>query len=163
MKRFTAVVLSAVMMLALFAGCGKSKDPGTAEGKNPAVADIYDSVAKAIGEENLPNLAEGTAQTLSDFYGIKEDEVAEFAFYMPMMNVQADEIFIAKAAKDKMSAIEAGIEKRKIDLDTTWKQYLPDVYETVKGAQVVKNGEYIMYVVSEHADKAVEAFNTATK
>lgn len=163
MKRFMAALLSVMMVATLFAGCGKKTDEPVAGGKTPAVADVYEAVVKAIGEENLPGLIDGDAAILEQFYGLKEEEVVEYSFHMPMMNVQADEIFIAKVEGGKTEAVEAAIEKRKADLDATWKQYLPAVYEIVQKAQVVKNGDYVMFVVSEHADKAVEAFNEQTK
>ena len=68
-----------------------------------------------------------------------------------------------KVKKGKMADAEAGITQRQEDLDATWSQYLPDVYETVKDARVVKNGNYILFVVSEKADEAVSAFDEMTK
>ena len=80
-----------------------------------------------------------------------------------MMNVRADEFLVAKVKEGEMEAVEAGIAQRQEDLDATWSQYLPDVYETVKDARVVKNGNYILFVVSDSADDAVAVFDEMTK
>ena len=41
--------------------------------------------------------------------------------------------------------------------------YLPDQLELVEKSQIVVNGNYVLYVVSEHADAIVAAFNELTK
>ena len=80
-----------------------------------------------------------------------------------MINVKAEEVFVAKVKDGKMDAVKEGIEKRQADLDAQWKQYLPDQYELVEKAQTVVNGNYVLFVVSEHADDIVGVFNEMTK
>jgi hypothetical protein len=77
------------------------------------------------------------------------------------MNVSAEEFFMAEVKEDKMKDVEAGIAKRIESLKQTWEQYLPDQYELVKNAKTVKVGNYILFVVSENADKAEELFTQA--
>ena len=78
------------------------------------------------------------------------------------MNVHADEILVMKVKEGNMEDVEAGIAQRQEDLDATWAQYLPEVYEVVQDARVVKNGQYILFVVSSYADEAVAAFDEMT-
>ena len=80
-----------------------------------------------------------------------------------MINVKAEETFVAKVKDGKMDAVKEGIEKRNADLVEQWKMYLPDQLELVEKSQIVVNGNYVLYVVSEHADAIVAAFNELTK
>ncbi|WP_458863200.1 DUF4358 domain-containing protein [Acidaminobacterium chupaoyuni] len=160
LKKLLALSLSLAALCGMFAGCQKSSESSE---KSPAPKDIYQKIVKEIGEENMPALSEADADTLKTFYGISSDDLEAYTLQIPKMNVKADEFFIAKVKEGKMDAVKEGIEKRKADLDNTWKQYLPDVYETVKNAQTVENGSYILFAVSENAEKAVSVFNSETK
>ena len=75
----------------------------------------------------------------------------------------ATEYFIAQVKDGKMDSVKASLEARQDALDQQWSQYLPEQYELVKNYQLVTNGNYVLFVVSEYADEAVSAFNTYTK
>lgn len=164
MKRFIALTLVAVMAVTLFAGCSKKNtDATTAAPKNPEVKDIWTKIEEKIGKDNMPSLMDADAEMISTFYYVKAEDIESYAVKFPMMNVKAEEYFLAKVKDGKMDAVKEGIEKRKADLDAQWKQYLPDQYELVKKAQTVINGNYILFAVGDNADKAVEVFNAETK
>ena len=82
---------------------------------------------------------------------------------MPMMNVQATEFFVAKAAAGQVETVKAAAVKRQADLDATWSHYLPAQYELVQNYKLVVNGDYVLFVVAENAQAAVDAFNSLTK
>lgn len=156
MKKLFCAALCAAMLFTL-SGC-------SANNKTTATPDsILQSILDEIGEDNLPALTAADDELLKNFYGIDSADLDSYALQMASMNVQADEFFIAKVKDGKMDAVKAGIEKRKQDLDNTWKQYLPAVYETVQNSKTVENGAYILFVVSENAAPAEKAFNDATK
>lgn len=158
MKKLTALLLTVLMAFALLAGCQK-----TEETKNPTCEEVLTAIKEAIGEDNLPMMGEIDDETLSILYGIEATDLLEdYRGAMAQMNVQADEILVMKVKEGSMEDVEAGIAQRQEDLDATWSPYLPEVYETVKDARVVKNGQYILFVVSNSADKAVEAFDEMT-
>ena len=158
MKKWMAVLLSAVLVLSL-AGCNKSSGKKDA----PPANEIVQTIVDKIGEDNLPGMMEGNDEILTSFYGINSADLDSYGLRMASINVRADEFFVAKVKSGKMDAVKEGIEKRKADLDNTWKQYLPDVYEIVKDSRVVENGDYILFVVSEQADTAETEFNSLTK
>lgn len=156
MKKITIIALCAVLALTTLAACGK-KDEVVAD---VPTADVLADIKEALGED-MPMMGEVDAATLETLYGIKASDVAEFSGMMAMINVRADEIVVFKAKDGKTDDIKAAIEKRKADLDALWSQYLPDVYEQVKNAQIVEKGDYVLFVVLPDAQKAVDAFNTA--
>lgn len=158
MKKLTALLLAALVSLSVLAGCQK------AEEKNPTCEEILEKINEAIGEDNLPDMQAIDDDVLSVLYGITSTDLLEdYRGSVALINVRADEILVMKVKEGKMADAEAGITQRQEDLDATWSQYLPEVYETVKDARVVKNGNYILFVVSEKADEAVSAFDEMTK
>lgn len=123
------------------------------------VQQVWDEIAK----QDLSNLTDLDADTLSALYGISASDLEEYICKMPLMNVKATEFFIAKVKDGKMDAVQAGAQKRQADLDAQWSTYLPDQYELVQDYRLVTNGNYLLFVVSEYADEAVTAFNAYTK
>lgn len=156
MKKLLCTALLAAMLFAL-SGCAANDKPAA----TPEA--ILQSILDEIGDDNLPALTAADDELLKNFYGIDSADLDSYALQMAAINVQADEFFIAKVKDGKMDTIKAGIEKRKQDLDNTWKQYLPAVYETVQNSKTVENGGYILFVVSENAATAEKVFNDATK
>lgn len=124
-----------------------------------AVQATWDEIAKL----DLPSLSDMDADTLSALYGIDSADLVSFVFKMPLMNVQATEFFIAEVKDGKMDTVKACVEKRQADLEAQWSQYLPEQLELVQNYQLVTNGNYILFAISEHADDAVAAFNACTK
>ena len=51
---------------------------------------------------------------------------------------------------------------RPADLEAQWSSYLPAQLELVQNYQLVINGNYILFAVSEYAEEAVEIFNSYT-
>ena len=158
MKKWTALVLCALLGTALLAGCkGGEKEPDVTP------EEILNKIVETVGEDDLPQMTDIDDDALSTLYGIDYNVLEDYRGKTAMINVRADEFFVAKVKEGEMEAVEAGIAQRQEDLDATWSQYLPDVYETVKDARVVKNGSFILFVVSEKADDAVAVFDEMTK
>lgn len=124
-----------------------------------AVQSTWDDISKL----SLPNLTAMDDATLSAMYGINASDLEEYVCMMPLMGVHSTEFFIAEVKDGKMDTVKAGIAKRQADLDAQWSQYLPDQYELVKNYKLVTNGNYILFAVSEYADKAVSIFDSYTK
>ena len=124
-----------------------------------AVHSTWDDISKL----SLPNLTAMDDATLSAMYGINASDLEEYVCMMPLMGVHSTEFFIAEVKDGKMDTVKAGIAKRQADLDAQWSQYLPDQYELVKNYKLVTNGNYVLFAISEYADKAVSIFDSYTK
>ena len=121
---------------------------------------MWNEIAKS---SDLPSLSDVDAATLEAVYGISSDDLMDYVCKIPLINVTATEYFIAEVKDGKMDSVKASLEARQDALDQQWSQYLPEQYELVKNYQLVTNGNYVLFVVSEYADEAVSAFNTYTK
>lgn len=143
-----------------------SQSPAPAPSETPESSpetSVVTSVWNDIAKLDLPNLMDVDADTLSALYGIDSADLVEFVCKMPMMNVKATEFFIAQVADGRMDAVKAALEARQADLEAQWSQYLPDQLELVQNYQLVTNGNYVIFAVSEYAADAVDIFNTYTK
>ena len=161
MKKIIAFMLLTVMAVTLFAGCTKKEDTGatttgtTAAAKKVDVKDIFKKAEDKIGKEEIAANQDADAEMLETYYGIKEDLLDAYVLKFPLINVKAEEVFIAKVKDGKMEEVKKGIEQRKTALDEQWKQYLPDQYELVKNGKIFENGNYIMYVVTLSLESSI--------
>lgn len=124
---------------------------------------VVQSVWNDISALGIPSLTDVDAATLSALYGIDSADLEEYVCKIPLMNVQATEFFIAKVKDGKMDTVKSAVESRQADLEAQWSQYLPDQLELVQGYQLVVNGNYILFAISEYASDAVSIFNSYTK
>ena len=163
MKKFVALTLAGLMAVTMLFGCTKKEEKPKTDAKTPVLADVWKAIETDIGTDEIGSIMDADKDVLMQFYGISADDLDEYVLKVPMINVQADEYFIAKVKDGKMEDVKKGIDKRKADLDNTWKQYLPEVYEQVKNAKTVEVGNYILFAVGPHAEKAETIFNEQTK
>jgi hypothetical protein len=72
----------------------------------------------------------------------------------------ADELVIIEA-KDAsgVDKIKAGAEGRLSSQKSSFQDYIPEQFKRLDGAKIVTSGNYVMYVVSDNADKIVDKFN----
>jgi len=109
----------------------------------------------------MPEATELTPQIMDGYYeGFSELELNQCTIYIPTFNLSAEEIALIEVEdSEDMETVVEVLAKRKTNLESTWKDYLPDQYELVKNAKIVQNGSYIMFVASEHADEVETRFN----
>lgn len=106
---------------------------------------------------NLPGMRNSN-KDLESFFGLKTENYTEIASFLPMMNVKSTSLFIAKVADGKMAAAKTELETYLKNLTANFEHYLVDQYELAKNGKIVTEGEYILFVISEDNDKAVEMF-----
>ena len=145
-----------------------SQEPSAEPSQEPEPSEapgssVVQSVWNDIAALDIPSLADVDAATLTALYGIDSADLEEYVCKIPLMNVQATEFFIAQVKDGRMDAVKAGVEARQADLEAQWSQYLPDQLELVEGYQLVINGNYILFAISEYASDAVSVFNSYTK
>lgn len=166
MKKFIALITALVLMLALVgcSGDGKpSENPSTEPSTEPvaakSIADFWAEIAETYSD-NLPRTMELNDEDLQTMYGIDASKLEEYTAQLPMMNVHATEFFIAKVKDGEMDAVKDGIQSRLDTVDATWSSYLPEQYELVQNHQIVEEGNYILFVISEKAEAIADTFRT---
>lgn len=155
--------LKKLSVFLMFAFClGVVVSCGSKSGKTSLTTEqIYN---KAIEGVELPSLQKLSSGELESLFKIKSSDVEEFSVYVSLINVKASEIAIFKYQNDaQKNAITKGIETRLKDLDTTWKTYLPDQYELVKGVKKFNVGNVMGYVIADNVTKVISNIEKALK
>lgn len=157
MKKIVVTSLALALSLSLVA-CGQpstdtetSPSPSTSVSPSPEVDVQVDFEAFMTSLEKnvmMPALMSGDL-TFPD-YGFAQGDVEEFLVRVPMMAVSAAEYGIFKG---DTAAIQAGIEQRLAELEASWSTYLPEQLALVEACSIYTNGDYVMYIICEEADK----------
>ena len=108
MKKFTALSLALILVLSLFAGCSSKE---TASAKNPEVSEIVAKIDEVLaekngGEENMIAKMDGDDEMTSTFYYLNTEDLESYSLKFPMINVKAEETFVAKVKDGKMDAVK---------------------------------------------------------
>ena len=144
--------------------------PTPADGNStptPALPEEPAGVVQAVwdrieAEVELPSFMDMDSEVLTALYGIDSGDLEDYIGKVPLMNVQATEIFIARVKEGRMDAVRAGVEQRQADLQAQWSSYLPEQLELVENYKLVTNGDYLLFAVSYEADQLVQIFNDCT-
>ena len=138
MKRFTALLLAAFLLLSL-AACGGS-DGKTADPKT--LADDMLAALKAQGET-----MEVTGDTAANYYDLG-DAVKEYRIYLSTMYI-AEEVAVFQAADAKdADTLKTMCENRIAALRDSFDGYLPEEYTAVEeNAVVLAGGDIVALVV----------------
>ena len=122
--------------------------------------DIWNDIISKSGD-NLP--AKNVDDTyLEDTYGIKKEDVEDYRLFVIDDNTKSDEIFIAKVSKNKMDDVTDAIKNRQQVLETKWRDEDKDEYGKVSDYKLLKNGDYVLFVISDKVDDINKIFNEYT-
>lgn len=133
-----------------------------AETTSLSASELYNKVVTS--DLDMPNLMEMDSQFFADTYGIDTALLKSYKINMPMMMVHASEIavFELNNASDAQKVMD-GINKRVEGLKAQWGSYLPDQLELVNNYKTATKGNYVIFVVSEHASTIINQFNANVK
>ncbi|WP_138754353.1 DUF4358 domain-containing protein [Paenibacillus sinopodophylli] len=158
------IALGLVLTACSDAGSNNNAGGNTSANKEQSVVttkttkEIVDGMLAAIEQ---PALIDMNGDMVKQMFYIDPALMEEYTIMSPMMNVKTNEIalFKVKDAKD-IAAIEEGAKKRAADVQKTFETYLQDQYENAKNYKLVTKGNYVLFVISEEADKFLAAFDT---
>ena len=147
MKKIISVLLAAVMMTSLLAGCGSKE----------VDVDVKALVEEITTSVELPMGAMADDDTASQiFYLNLEEDVEQYGIYFTMINVSSANIAVVKAKEGKAENVKESLEKRKADMERSFEQYLPDQYEAAKNATVEVRGNYVIMVMLSEGKEDVQ-------
>ncbi|RJE89063.1 DUF4358 domain-containing protein [Paenibacillus sp. 1011MAR3C5] len=138
---------------------------GDGAGEGAAAADSAKGIVDAIlNKVEQPAQAPIEGDMVKDLYHLDPSILADYSIMTPLMNVKTNEVAVlrVKDAKD-VATVEEAVKKRAADVQKQFETYLQDQYENAKNFQVVKKGDYVLFVISESADDIVSEFNTLVK
>ena len=152
MKKIAAWLLAACVLL--LAGCG-----GAA--KSADLSAVKDSL---VAQFKLDEMMALSQDDLLDMYGIKPDDVKQYAALIARSSTSADEILLFEAKDaDAASRLKAQLDKRYQAKLNEAKDYLPDEYAKIAACQVAQNGNYVSLIVSPDAEAMTKLYQAAFK
>ena len=156
-KRIGSLILAigvGISVAMTFVGCSfGSKD---SDSNSLTAEEVLEKITKNIDE---PNQMDIDSDFFTDNYGIDKSILKSYVVRVPMGNEYVNEcaVFEVKDKKD-IEEVEEGIEKRSKILEDTWKNYIPEQYDLIKSGKIVTEGKYVLFVISENADKIEDNF-----
>ena len=152
MKKIAAWLLAACVLL--LAGCG-----GAA--KSADLSAVKDSLAAQFKLDEMMALSQ---DDLLDMYGIKPDDVKQYAALIARSSTSADEILLFEARDaDAASRLKAQLDKRYQAKLNEAKDYLPDEYAKIAACKVAQSGNYVSLIVSPDAEAMTKLYQAAFK
>lgn len=149
--RWAAVIAGLVILLVLFGG-------NSVSGADPQ--EVAQAVTDVIDMENM-QLADN--QMVKRFYGLDPADYEGCILYYPNTNMMAEEVLIVKL-KDisQQQTVSDAIEARLQTQKNTFEGYGVEQFDLLTNHAVVElRGNYVLFVVSDHAEAARKAFRGA--
>lgn len=149
--RWAAVIAGLVILLVLFGG-------NSVSGADPQ--EVAQAVTDVIDMENM-QLADN--QMVKRFYGLDPADYEGCVLYYPNTNMMAEEVLIVKL-KDisQQQTVSDAIAARLQTQKNTFEGYGVEQFDLLTNHAVVElRGNYVLFVVSDHAEAARKAFRGA--
>lgn len=145
-------LLFAVLSVVAFTGCSNSSTPANVD-LNSVMKDMKSQVT-------FTDTMDLTKDDLNSNYGIKSEDVKQFAALADTTGIKADELVMiegkdANAAKRIKTALDSRYQE-KINANIS---YLPEQYAIIKKCSVRQNGNYVSMLVSPNAEKIVKIYD----
>lgn len=160
MKKMILMLMTFTMVIA---GCGTQKAEEVNE-VNVPVSELMQVVSEQT-EMNTDqfyniNLKEDTET--AENLGIDPATIEEGQYMKAMMSVHADEFIILKASdSSKVEELKSALEKEVANQEQLWSTYLPEQYEKVQNHIIKQQGNYLILLISDDAEKMEQAFTNA--
>lgn len=153
MKKFLAIVLMIAMVLTLSA-CGGKKESAKS-------ANLGEVIAKFSFDGEMMSL---DAASMLDLYGIKAEDMKQFAATVNTSGIDCDEVILVEAVNaDAAARVKTALDNRyQAKLNET-ENYLPDEYAIIKTCSVTANGNYVAMIVAPNAADMVKVYNESFK
>lgn len=151
MKRIFSAILAAALLLSLAACGGGNKAPAApALKEGVTLKDVIDQVNDSY---QVAMSAEVDEAIVTDLLGLSADDVEEYAGYITMVMVSADNLIGIKAKEGKVETVQKALEARKDMVVQSFEQYLPSELEKSKAGKVVTLGDYVFLLIVGNMDK----------
>lgn len=153
MKRFIAIILAAMMLVAAFAGCG-----GTKEADLPAV------MTQINTQYDLSLTTINSADDLTKYYSINAADVKQFAAETNQDNNAAIEIVLVEAVDaDAATRVEGALTNRYNSIVQQYSAYTPEKLDMAKACKVTKDGNFVSMIISDDASGMLDIYNSSIK
>ena len=158
MQRMQRIVgLALILVIGILGGCSAR----SGDHEDRTASEVAARVAQAV---SLGGMQARDAEKLRKLYGIKADDIADFALYTAESNVKADELAIVKVkepgeADNVMNQIRHRIEAQTVK----FRDYRPEEFYLIDKHVLKSAGSFVFFAVSKEADRMEQAFDAALK
>ncbi len=152
MKKMITLLMALLTIFSL-AACGAGEEEAPA--KDYTAQEIFDAIKDAYGESFIPD-ADMVEEEYTETYGLNMDDVAEIKAQMAMISFHPDRIVVVKANEGKGEAVEKALTAARENLVQNGMWY-PANLAKVNASQVLRNGDYVVFMMLGAADENIEA------
>lgn len=149
------ILFAAILLCGMLTGCS---------GKNESAKDVpVHTIEERIKQAaSMDNMKKGDSSRLKKLYRLDPSEVQDFVLYTAESNVEANELAVIKLKQEiQAEGVKAKIMKRIEAQEVKLKDYRPEQFYLVEKHVLKVNGRYILFAVSEDAEKIERAFDEA--
>lgn len=143
MKRIFAALLAAALLLTA-AACGQKTPAAPTLKEGVTLQNVVDGIGEEIG---ITMPAEVDESILKDLIGIDPADVEEYAGYVTMVMVSADNLIAVKAKEGKVETVQNALATRQEMVIKSFEQYLPSELDKSKAGKVITIGDYVFLVI----------------
>ncbi|GIQ70404.1 DUF4358 domain-containing protein [Xylanibacillus composti] len=157
MKRFLPIMLAVSVVAQMLLGC--SGNSGASEELTAVEVGRYIQQAAS-----LDDMKQGDWEKLQKLFHIEAEKVEDFVLYTASSNVKADELAVIKAKDaNEVDTLIENIQKRIDAQSVKFQGYRPEEYYLIERHVLKTKGRFILFAVSEEADRMEEVFDEALK
>ena len=157
MKKLMALVLAAVMMTALLAGCGSKKE----EVKSVDLTAFYNTLAQEYGwdDNSMMNLPDDPELLEMYYPGLSEVKAAQLIAKAPMMSAVVNEYVFIQCETEEDAAKAEKILGERITMQAEGGAWYPESMEAWSKGVVDRQGTYVAMIASgEYGEEILAAW-----
>ena len=163
-KKLMAMMLVGAMASMTMVGCSKEAPTNQVESNEGVQSqlsseEIYNQLIEGI---ELGKLAPITPELFADSYGIDESMLVDYKVMVPVISAVITEIGVFQATEGNVDAVEAAVKQRLEKLQNGGAFY-PEHVEIANKGQVIKKGNYVIFIADQYVDEMVEKLDTILK
>lgn len=160
--KVTLYLLIAVLTLGSFTACSNGAAPTEDVKSTMTMGELAEKILSSVEfSMTMPvDIADvDSMQFISDGTGLSTEWMADASLHVNMI-ISADTLFLAEAkTPEDVAKIQAAFEKQKEVVTQSFQQYLPEPLVVAEAGQVVTKGNYVMLVMSNNNQAAIDIFN----
>ena len=146
----TVLLLLAVLLLAGLCACGQ-------ENAAPNMQERFEALQKA---DQTPEMLVVPPEKCTILFGVVQEDCAQQIVAICQDSLRADEYWLIEAANSAAAdRIEALARTRLEQKASELENYLPEQYEVVKQARLLRQGNCVILLVSPQADALAQVFS----
>lgn len=156
MKYTFRMLLVCAVMLSLCACGGQSKQP-VEKKEEISVQSVMDEMLSQAEIQDPLVLSESD---MLDFFGIKSENMSEFAAVTCANGISAQEIVLIKAVNEECAEIiEEKLENRLENRKAEFENYLPDQYDILTECEVEQEDVYVCMILHPEHEKLEKLYD----